>query len=215
MSKDKFNTWTGFANPKEAAAAGWNKADIRALVDAPRTKLANMGKSAAGRTTFIWPEVNGHTLRPFYSTLTADEKQMYRDMRKALKEEAPEAQGTRASGPKANTEVMQKWTRLLEAVKGDEEIEAMVRDLMPKQRNNMLFDLTGKESLLDIRGKVSYHYMMFRGPNGEFADDMALTVQGLMPLMEQGWTPKYTKKEVDERIEKLTAKGIDLRALVA
>lgn len=30
-----------------------------------------------------------------------------------------------------------------------------------------------------------------------------------------GWTPKYTKAEVDEKIEKLVAKGIALRALVA
>lgn len=30
-----------------------------------------------------------------------------------------------------------------------------------------------------------------------------------------GWTPKYTKAEVDEKLEKVAAKGIDLKGLVA
>lgn len=115
----------------------------------------------------------------------------------------------------AEAAVMDKWNRLLEHVKGDSEIEALVRDLMPKQKNSILFDLTGVNSLNEISGKVSWHYMMFRGPNGEFADNMGLTVQELMPLMEAGWTPKFTKKEVEDKIAKLTAKGIDLAALVA
>ena len=209
MSK---KTWIGY---KAAQEEGWTEQDFRALVDAPRTKEGLLDKSASGRTRFVWPEVDGVTLRPVYSALTDAEKAMYREMRRALKEEAPEAQGTRTQGTGVSAEVMAKWTRLLDAVKGDDEITMLVRELMPKQKNNILFDLCGVNSLLDINGKVTYHYMMFRGPEGEFADDMGLTVQGLMPLMEAGWTPKYTKKEIDEKIEKLAAKGIDLRSLVA
>lgn len=199
-----------YKNVTEMFDDGWSKLDIQELVNAPRTRPAE-----GSDTNFKWPEIDGINVTGLYSVLTTEEKAMYQHYRKMTRKEGSGSSIYRNQpAKKVDEETMAKWNKLLEVCENDEKAKALVLELMPKSSEEMLLQkMTGLNKTEVTGGKsveVSLHYLMFRGPNGEFAEDKTVGPEGVASLLVQGWLPVSTIDEITSNLVKLNSYGFSV-----
>ena len=73
------------------------------------------------------------------------------------------------------------------------------------KKNNIIFELFGVDNLVHLGGKVNLAYVMFRGPNGEFASELQ---PDIVELVKKGFMPKFTLDDIKNNVKKLAEKGI-------
>lgn len=80
-----------------------------------------------------------------------------------------------------------------------------LESLVPVPKCPLLQEMFNVSHVGALKGKVNLAYVMFRGPNGEFSEDLQ---PSMVDLVTRGFMPKYTKDLVKSNLAKLKAKGI-------
>lgn len=196
-----------YRNVNEMIEDGWSKLEIDELVKAPRTRPAE-----GSDTNFRWPEIDGINVTGLYSVLTTEEKAMYQHYRKMTRKEGSGSSIFRNQpAKKVDEETMAKWEKLLAVCENDEKAKALVLELMPKSSEEMLLQKVTGLNKTDVTGgksvEVSLHYLMFRGPNGEFAEDKTVGPEGVAKLIIEGWLPMASIDEITSNLVKLNNYG--------
>lgn len=201
-----------YRNVNEMFDDGWTRQEIDELVKAPRTRPAE-----ASDTYFRWPEIDGINVTGLYSVLTAEEKAQYQNYRKQTRRDGCTSGRIMTNRPsqKLDPELMAKWERLLEACSNDETAKNLVLDLMPKTSEEiMLKQFTGLNKADVTNGKtaeLSIHYLMFRSPDGEFAENKLIDAKDVAKLFVKGWMPKFTIDECLSKLQQLSTYGFSLK----
>ena len=149
------------------------------------------------------------TLYPFYGCLTEAEKQIYRDYKKGH----ASGTSTSASSPKAeeNNKALDELKDELIKLKVPAELISKLEKFRIAKKVGLISEMFGVDTIQQLTGKVSLAYVMFRGPNGEFADELQ---PNMVDLVQKGFMPKFTLQQVKDNIEKLAAKGIILDKVI-
>lgn len=141
------------------------------------------------------------SLYPFSGALTETEKQIYNSYKAGLKS------GTGTSSVKAedrNKELDELKAELIN-LKVPAEILSKLEKFRVVKKNNLIADMFGVDNIQALTGKVNLAYIMFRGPNGEFSEELQ---PNMVDLVKKGFMPKYTLEQVKSNVEKLATKGI-------
>ena len=168
-----------YKNLAEMLAYGWTKAELEALIQAPRTKEATGGNM---------PFVDGYPICGT-SLMNEVEHKAYIQYKKSLKSGSSSAQ-------KAGPEQMALWAKLAEACKDSPEALALVAQLMPKAKGPVE-TLFGGEPM----EPCSYAWLMYRHADGtRFADRMGTLAQ--FAAEDEGTECALTKKQVEYLLKK-------------
>lgn len=151
------------------------------------------------------------SLYPFYGCLTETEKQIYRDYKKG--HSSGSAGGTSATSVKAdeNNKALDELKAELTELGVPAETIAKLEQFRKTKKNNLIAEMFGVDYIQALSGKVNLAYIMFRGPNGEFSEDLQ---PNMVSLVQKGFMPKFTLQQVKDNVEKLAAKGIDVHATI-
>lgn len=169
-----------YKNLAEMIDAGWNKAELEALIQAPRTKEASGGNM---------PFVDGFPICGT-SLMNKKEHEAYLAYKKGLKS------GSSAPAQKSSPEQMALWAKLAEACKDSPEALALVAQLMPKARGPVE-TLFGGEPM----EPCSMSWLMYRHADGtRFADRMGTLAQ--FAAEDEGTECALTKKQVEDLLKK-------------
>ena len=103
-----------------------------------------------------------------------------------------------------NTKIEQLKQELI-ALNVPESVIQKLEQLKVVKKNNIIFELFGVDNLVHLGGKVNLAYVMFRGPNGEFASELQ---PDIVELVKNGFMPKFTLDQVKDKVKKLADKGI-------
>ena len=187
---------------------GWTKEEIQALIDGPRSKQAEWDE---GHTYFRWPYIDGIQIVGLSSLLTREEKNAYN---KYHSKHGPTGLG---SGTSSNKELLEKWSRLEEFCKGNAEALALIAEMKPKPKFNLIEEMFGVESVQQLKSKVSLAYVMYRGTNGEFIDTEDTAKVKLSNFFEkygEDFNCRWTKQQVIDNVAKLKKNGIDVSNVI-
>lgn len=166
-----------YKNLAEMIDAGWNKSELEALIQAPRTKEATNGNM---------PFVDGFPICGT-SLMNVHEHDAYLAYKKGLKGSAP---------AKVGPEQMVLWAKLTEACKDSPEALALVAQLMPKAKGPVE-TLFGGEPM----EPCSMAWLMYRHADGSrFEDRMGTLAQ--FAAEDEGTECAFTKKQVDDLLAK-------------
>jgi len=173
--------------------------------------VKDMPRSTEMESGTKWAKIKSgdkeRTLYPFYSLLTETEKQIYRGYKK-------NHMSTMSSGsPKAeelNKELDELKAELV-ALKVPAEILAKLEKFRIAKKNSLIADMFGVDTIQALTGKVNLAYVMFRGPNGEFSEELQ---PNMVDLVQKGFMPKFTLQQVKDNVAKLEAKGILVKGCI-
>lgn len=144
------------------------------------------------------------SLYPFYGCLTEAEKQVYRDYKKGLSSATGTSTGSNIKADEHNMKLEQLKQELI-ALNVPETVIQKLEQLRMVKKNNIIFELFGVDNLVHLGGKVNLAYVMFRGPNGEFA---SVLQPDIVELVKNGFMPKFTLDQIKSNVKKLAEKGI-------
>ena len=164
-------------------------------------------RSTAMQSATQWPKIGGRKVYPLSGALNYEETTMYYEYKKGHK---PAAAGTSS---RTLTEEQKKDIEEIRKVLADnKELLAKFEALLPKKKNTLLEQMLGVSDVALLKGKVNMTYVMFRGPNGEFAEE--LQPKNIGKLFEAGFEQKYRKAEVLKNIEALKEKGVNIEGCI-
>lgn len=167
-----------YRNLQEMIEAGWSKAELEALIQAPRSKAAVNGNM---------PFVDGFPICGT-SLMNIHEHKAYLEYKKGLK--------SGSSAQKTGPEQMALWAKLAEVCKDSPEAIALVAQLMPHQKGPVE-TLFGGEPM----SPCSLAWLMYRHANGSrFADRMGTLAQ--YAEEDEGTECAFTKKQVEDLLKK-------------
>ena len=169
-----------YRNLAEMIGEGWSKAELEALIQAPRTKEATGGNM---------PFVDGFPICGT-SLMNKQEHATYLAYKKGLKS------GSSCTAQKAGPEQMALWAKLAEACKDSPEALALVAQLMPKARGPVE-TLFGGEPM----EPCSMAWLMYRHADGtRFANRMGTLAQ--FAEEDEGTECAFTKRQVEDLLKK-------------
>ena len=196
-----------YASVKEMIADGWTNEELIALTNGPRTKPAEWDEE---HTFFHWPSIDGIYIHGLFSLLTREEKDAYNAYHSKHK---PNGTG----GSSASKETLEKWTRLAEYCKDNPKALALIKEMRPKPKVNLVRDLFGVETIQELKGKVSLAYVMYRDKEGNFIetkDKSKLTLKDIIIQQEDNFDCAFTKSQVQNAVDKLKKNGIDVSNVI-
>lgn len=171
------------------AAGFMTNEEFDLLPQCPRSKEMESGTK--------WPYIGGRYTYPLSGALTASEKQVYYDYKKGLN---TGSQGPRAKSEPIDTSKLDALLDELKSLEGSEKAQALVRALYPADSAIMqIFGVPRKE---DVEPCTAI-YLLFRGPNGEFADNRMIDIKGMSVLFMKGFMPKFTQDELVKKVKEL------------
>lgn len=188
------------------------KVDIIAggyLTEEEFAELPNCPRTPMSSGT-VWPKIGGRKTYPLSGALNAEERRIYYDYKKNHKP------GTASVG-KGPSEEVQKHIDAIRAFlkeKGTPELIAEFEAIIPQKKVRLVRlveEMFGVSSPNLLTGKVNLAYIMFRGPNGEFAEE--LQPNGA-DLFTKGFMPKYGLQQIKDNLAKLEAKGIKMSGCI-
>lgn len=187
---------------------GWTDEEIKALINGPRSKAAEWDE---GHTYFRWPYIDGIQIVGLSSLLTREEKDAYNAYHS---KHGPTGLGSSST---SNKEVLEKFDRLAEFCKDNTEALALIAELRPKPKFNLIEEMFGVESVQQLKSKVSIAYVMYRGPNGEFFETdkpAEVKLKDFMAKYDDEFDCRWTKQQVIENVAKLKKNGIDISNVI-
>lgn len=145
-----------------------------------------------------WPYIGGRYTYPLSGTLTQEEKQVYYEYKRGLN---VGSQGPRSPKvPAIDTTKLDALYEELKALPGSEKALDIVRSMYPADCVIMeVFGVPRKEDVEPCSGI----YLLFRGPNGEFADDRMVDIKGMSALFMKGFMPKFTQDVLIQKVKEL------------
>lgn len=168
-----------YKNLNEMLEAGWTKAELEALIQAPRTKEAVNGNM---------PFVDGFPICGT-SLMNTTEHKAYLEYKKGLKSGS-------STAPKVGPEQMVLWAKLAEACKDSPEALSLVTQLMPKVKGPVE-TLFGGEPM----EPCSMAWLMYRhGDGSRFENRMGTLAQ--FAEEDEGTECTFTKKQVEDLLKK-------------
>ena len=197
-----------YSSVKEMKNDGWTDEELKALAEGPRSKAASWDEEC---TYFRWPSIDGISIVGLFSLLTREEKNAYNKYHSKHK---PTGLG---SGTSSNKELLEKWSRLEEFCKGNAEALALIAEMKPKPKFNLIEEMFGVESVQQLKSKVSLAYVMYRGTNGEFIDTEDTAKVKLSNFFEkygEDFNCRWTKQQVIDNVAKLKKNGIDVSNVI-
>lgn len=197
-----------YSSVKEMKNDGWTDEELKALAEGPRSKAASWDEEC---TYFRWPSIDGISIVGLFSLLTREEKDAYNKYHSKHK---PTGLGSSTS---SNKELLEKFARLEEFCKDNAEALALIAELKPKPRFNLIEEMFGVESVQHLKSKVSLAYVMYRGSDGEFIkteDAAKVTLKDFIIKYDDAFTCKFTKQQVIDNVAKLKKTGIDISNVI-
>ena len=148
------------------------------------------------------------TLYPFYGCLTEPEKAIYRDYKKG-----------RSTGGSSLSSKVNENNKTLDSLKAEllalnvpMETISKLEQFRVTKKVGLIYEMFGYDTVSTIPGKVNLAYVMYRGPNDEFADTLQPDVVDL--IVNKGFMPKFTLGQIKTNIKKLAERGINLENVI-
>lgn len=203
-----------YASVTAMKADGWTDQELTALVNGPRSKAAEWDEE---HTYFRWPYIDGISIVGLFSLLTREEKDAYNAYHK---KHGPNGSRTGVMST-ANKEILEKCNALEAFIKENvpEEAKAKALELLaairPVVKNNDMQLLFGVDDISQLHTKVTRTWIMYRGPNGERGENPAeFTLAKALAAWGEDMQCVITKAAIDEKVNKLKAKGIDVTNVI-
>lgn len=165
-------------------------------------------RSSEMTSATAWPKIGGRKTYPLSGALTLEETEMYYEYKKNHKP------GTASvSSPKAeeNNKALDELKEELIKLKVSADIIAKLEKFRIAKKVGLISEMFGVDTIQQLTGKVNLAYVMFRGPNGEFSEELQ---PNMVDLVQKGFMPKFTLQQVKDNIEKLAGKGIILDKVI-
>lgn len=163
-------------------------------------------RSEEMKSATSWPKIGGRKTYPLSGALTVEETEMYYEYKKGHKPST--SVGLSGKGPSEET---QKTIDSIRAFLKDNEAPAELIEqfeaIIPHKKVGLISAMFGVEHVYQLGGKVNLAYIMFRGPNGEFASELQ---PNAADLFSAGFMPAFTLQQIKDNLKKLAAKGIIL-----
>lgn len=186
------------------------KADIIAggyMTEEEFAELPNCPRTPMTSAT-SWPKIGGRKTYPLSGTLNAEERRMYYDYKKNHNCSRTVSVG---KGPSEEVQKHIDSIRAFLKEKGTPELIAEFEAIIPQKKVGLVEEMFGVSSPNLLTGKVNLAYVMFRGPNGEFAEE--LQPNGA-DLFAKGFMPKYGLQQIKDNLAKLENKGIKMSGCI-
>ena len=167
-------------------------------------------RSEEMKSATSWPKIGGRKTYPLSGTLTPEETEMYYEYKKGHKP------GTSIGiSGKSISEETQKTIDSIRAFLNNngasEELMSQFEALIPRKKIGLISAMFGVDNINSLGGKVNLAYVMFRGPNGEFASELQ---PNAADLFNAGFMPVFTLQQVKDNLKKLADKGIILDGVI-
>lgn len=163
-------------------------------------------RSEEMKSATSWPKIGGRKTYPLSGVLTMEETEMYYEYKRGHKPSA----SVGLSG-KGISEETQKTIDSIRAFLNDNEapaeLLAQFEALIPHKKVGLISAMFGVDNIQQLGGKVNLAYVMFRGPNGEFASELQ---PNAADLFSAGFMPAFTLQQIKDNLKKLADKGIIL-----
>lgn len=188
---------------KEAVISGgyMTEEEFNAVKLLPRSTEMESG------TKWAKVEFNGKekTLYPFSGLLTEAEKKIYYNYKKGHRPASDGSSSASSGKIEENNKAIDALKAELQALNVPEDIVAKLEQFRLTKRNNLIHEMFGVDNIQMLHEKVNLVYVMFRGPNGEFAETRQ---PSMIEVAQKGFMPKFTLDQVKDNVKKLAAKGI-------
>lgn len=163
-------------------------------------------RSEKMKSATSWPKIGGRKTYPLSGILTPEETEMYYEYKKGHKPGA-----SVGLYGKSVSEETQKMIDSIRAFLNDngasEELMSQFEALIPHKKIGLISAMFGVDNIQQLSGKVNLAYVMFRGPNGEFASELQPKAAD---LFNAGFMPAFTLQQIKDNLKKLADKGINL-----
>ena len=163
-------------------------------------------RSGEMKSATSWPKIGGRKTYPLTGVLTPEETEMYYEYKRGHSHDTSEGLSR-----KSVSEETQKTIDSIRAFLNDngasEELMSQFEALIPHKKNGLILAMFGVEYINKLGGKVNLAYVMFRGPNGEFASELQ---PNAADLVNAGFMPAFTLQQIKDNLKKLEDKGIIL-----
>lgn len=167
-------------------------------------------RSEEMKSATSWPKIGGRKTYPLSGVLTMEETEMYYEYKKGHKPST----SVGLSG-KGISEETQKTIDSIRAFLKDNEAPAELMSqfeaLIPHKKVGLISAMFGVEHINQLDGKVNLAYVMFRGPNGEFASELQ---PNAADLFSAGFMPAFTLQQIKDNLKKLADKGYILDEVI-
>lgn len=167
-------------------------------------------RSEEMKSATSWPKIGGRKTYPLSGVLTMEETEMYYEYKKGHKPSA----SIGISG-KAISEETQKTIGSIRAFLKDNKAPAELIEqfeaLIPHKKVGLISAMFGVDNIQQLGGKVNLAYVMFRGPNGEFASELQ---PNAADLFSAGFMPAFTLQQIRDNLKKLADKGYILDGVI-
>ena len=163
-------------------------------------------RSEEMKSATSWPKIGGRKTYPLSGVLTIEETEMYYEYKKAHRPGASVC--TSGKGLSEDTQkTIDSIRTFLQENKAPAELMSQFEALIPHKKIGLISAMFGVEHIQQLRGKVNLAYVMFRGPNGEFASELQPKAA---ELFSAGFMPAFTLQQIKDNLKKLADKGINL-----
>lgn len=193
----------GYTKKDDIIAAGL-------LTDEEFGQLPYAPRSKPMESATQWPYIGGRKTYPLSGVLTVEETEMYYEYKKGKR-----SSSTGSSTGRSLTEEQQKVADSIRQFLKDnecpEELRLQFEALMPKKKPSLLKEMFNVDTPQELKGKVNIAYVMFRGPEGQFAEE--LEPNGA-DLFSKGFMPVFTIPQIRENLKKLSEKGIIMDGVI-
>lgn len=167
-------------------------------------------RSEKMKSATSWPKIGGRKTYPLSGALTMEETEMYYEYKKGHKPST----SVGLSGKSVSEETQKTIDSIrafLQENKAPAELMAQFEALIPHKKIGLISAMFGVDNINSLGGKVNLAYVMFRGPNGEFASELQ---PNAADLFNAGFMPVFTLKQVKDNLKKLADKGFLLQGLL-
>lgn len=167
-------------------------------------------RSEEMKSATSWPKIGGRKTYPLSGVLTMEETEMYYEYKRSHKPSA--SIGTSGKGISEET---QKTIDSIRAFLNDNgasaELIEQFEAIIPHKKVGLISAMFGVDNIQQLGGKVNLAYVMFRGPNGEFASELQ---PNAADLFSAGFMPAFTLQQIKDNLKKLADKGIILDGVI-
>ena len=167
-------------------------------------------RSEEMKSATSWPKIGGRKTYPLSGVLTMEETEMYYEYKKGHKPST--SVGTSGKGISEETQkTIDSIRAFLKDNEAPAELMSQFEALIPHKKVGLISAMFGVEHINQLSGKVNLAYVMFRGPNGEFASELQ---PNAADLFNAGFMPAFTLQQIKDNLKKLADKGYILDEVI-
>lgn len=167
-------------------------------------------RSEEMKSATSWPKIGGRKTYPLSGALTMEETEMYYEYKKGHKPST--SVGTSGKGISEETQkTIDSIRAFLKDNEAPAELMSQFEALIPHKKVGLISAMFGVEHINQLGGKVNLAYVMFRGPNGEFASELQ---PNAADLFSAGFMPAFTLQQIKDNLKKLADKGYILDEVI-